>query len=89
MPTALVRRAPSISTSYAFQRPLSSASSRWALPCGLDIGLTLMTLTTQLQEKKRALAAAALSGDKLKNMRLGIDDLVALFRSSGHDEDDD
>ena len=43
----------------------------------------------QLQEKKRALAAAALSGDKLKNMRLGIDDLVALFRTAGHDEDED
>ncbi|KAH9937842.1 SNF2 family N-terminal domain-containing protein [Epithele typhae] len=43
----------------------------------------------ELQEKKRALAAAALAGDKLKNMRLGMDELVALFRSSGHDDDDD
>ncbi|OBZ66360.1 hypothetical protein A0H81_13586 [Grifola frondosa] len=34
-----------------------------------------------LQEKKRVLAAAALSGDKIKNMRLGVDDLVALFKS--------
>jgi hypothetical protein len=42
----------------------------------------------QLQEKKRELARAALSGDKIKNMRLGIDELVALFRS-GRDEDDD
>ena len=44
--------------------------------------------TRQLQEKKRALAAAALSGDKLKNMRLGLDDLMALFRP-GRDDDDD
>ncbi|KAM5539722.1 hypothetical protein V8D89_006535 [Ganoderma adspersum] len=43
----------------------------------------------ELQEKKRALAAATLSGDKLKNMRLGIDELVALFRASGHDDDEE
>ncbi|KAH9847016.1 SNF2 family N-terminal domain-containing protein [Lenzites betulinus] len=43
----------------------------------------------ELQEKKRALAAAALSGDKYKSMRLGIDDLVALFRSDGHDEEEE
>lgn len=45
----------------------------------------------QLQEKKRALAAAALSGDKMKNMKLGMDDLMALFKHGGddHDLDDD
>ncbi|KAI8972436.1 SNF2 family N-terminal domain-containing protein [Trametes punicea] len=43
----------------------------------------------ELQEKKRALAAAALAGDKFKNMRLGIDDLVALFRTDGHEDDED
>ncbi|PJY31869.1 hypothetical protein CWM31_00180, partial [Escherichia coli] len=42
----------------------------------------------QLQEKKRTLTSATLSGDKLKNERLGIEDLVALFRS-GHDVDDE
>ncbi|TBU59783.1 SNF2 family N-terminal domain-containing protein [Dichomitus squalens] len=42
----------------------------------------------ELQEKKRALAAATLAGDKLKNMRLGMDELVALFRATGHDDDD-
>lgn len=40
----------------------------------------------QLQEKKRELAQAALSGDKLKSMKLGMDDLLALFR---HDYDDE
>ncbi|KAG5220159.1 SNF2 family DNA-dependent ATPase [Salix suchowensis] len=43
----------------------------------------------QLQTKKRALAQAALSGDKLKNMRLGMDDLLALFRPGGRDDDDE
>ena len=40
-----------------------------------------------LQEKKRALATAALAGDKMKNMKLGINDLLALFRHGGDDED--
>ena len=44
---------------------------------------------TQLQDAKRELAKAALSGDKIKNMKLGLDDLLALFRSSGRDDDDD
>jgi hypothetical protein len=35
------------------------------------------------------MAAAALSGDKIKNMRLGMDDLLALFRHGGRDDDDD
>ena len=48
-------------------------------------------LLLQLQEKKRALANAALSGDKLKNMRLGMDDLMALFGThrDRDDEEDD
>jgi hypothetical protein len=48
-----------------------------------------LTRLGQLQEKKRALAAAALSGDKIKDMRLGMDDLLALFRPGGRDDDDD
>ena len=39
-----------------------------------------------LQEKKRMLAAAALSGDKLKNARLGLDDLMELFRHGGRED---
>lgn len=42
----------------------------------------------QLQEKKRELAKAALSGDKMKNMRLGADELAALFRPGGRDDED-
>jgi hypothetical protein len=44
---------------------------------------------SQLQDKKRALAQAALSGDKLKNMKLGMDDLLALFRHNARDDDSD
>lgn len=42
-----------------------------------------------LQEKKRELAAAALSGDKMKNNKLSINDLIALFKSGGGRGDDD
>ncbi|KDQ54158.1 hypothetical protein JAAARDRAFT_697737 [Jaapia argillacea MUCL 33604] len=43
----------------------------------------------ELQAKKRELAAAALSGDKMKNSKLGLDDLMALFRHGGRDDEDD
>ncbi|EMD37109.1 hypothetical protein CERSUDRAFT_155596 [Gelatoporia subvermispora B] len=43
----------------------------------------------ELQERKRALANAALAGDKLKNMRLGMDELIALFRSDHDNEEED
>ena len=43
----------------------------------------------QLQQNKRDLAAAALSGDKLKNSRLGLNELMDLFRHGHDDEDDD
>jgi hypothetical protein len=42
----------------------------------------------QLQEKKRALAEAALSGDKVKGMRLNMNELLALFRPGSHHDDD-
>ncbi|KZT01342.1 uncharacterized protein LAESUDRAFT_739218 [Laetiporus sulphureus 93-53] len=43
----------------------------------------------ELQDKKRALAKAALSGDRMKNMRLGADELIALFKPGGRDDDED
>lgn len=39
-----------------------------------------------LQEKKRELATAALGGDKIKNSRLGLEELLALFRPGDHGE---
>jgi hypothetical protein len=42
-----------------------------------------------LQETKRQLANAALSGDKIKNNKLGMDDIMALFRPGGKDDSDE
>ncbi|KAG7095691.1 hypothetical protein E1B28_006405 [Marasmius oreades] len=54
----------------------------------LKVDETVEDRILELQEKKRELARAALSGDKIKNMRLGMDDLLALFRPGRDDEDD-
>lgn len=54
----------------------------------LTIEKTVEERILLLQEKKRALASAALAGDKLKNSRLGLDDLMALFRP-GHDDEEE
>ncbi|KAF5348082.1 hypothetical protein D9758_010068 [Tetrapyrgos nigripes] len=45
----------------------------------LKIDVTVEDRMLKLQDKKRELACAVLSGDKIKNMRLGLDDLMALF----------
>ncbi|KAF9224688.1 hypothetical protein BS17DRAFT_778808 [Gyrodon lividus] len=50
---------------------------------------TVETRILQLQDAKRELAKAALSGDKIRNMKLGLDDLLALFRRGGRDDDVD
>ncbi|KAF5323139.1 hypothetical protein D9611_009212 [Ephemerocybe angulata] len=55
----------------------------------LKVDGTVEDRILELQEKKRELANAALSGDKIKNMRLGMDDLLALFRPGRGDDDDD
>ncbi|SJL10479.1 uncharacterized protein ARMOST_13865 [Armillaria ostoyae] len=54
----------------------------------LKIDGTVEDRILELQEKKRELTRAALSGDKLKNMRLGMDELLALFRHGGNDDED-
>lgn len=46
-------------------------------------------LFAQLQDKKRKLAEAALSGDEIKNMKLSMDELLALFRPRGRNGDSD
>lgn len=43
----------------------------------------------QLQQKKRELAAAALSGAKLKTKGLGVDELLNLFKHGSKDSDDE
>ena len=55
----------------------------------LTVPNTVEDRILQLQEKKRALAAAALSGDKMKNNKLSINDLLALFKTGGGRGDDD
>ncbi|KAJ4489981.1 SNF2 family DNA-dependent ATPase [Lentinula aciculospora] len=52
----------------------------------LKIDNTVEDRILELQDKKRELARAALSGDKIKNMRMGMDELLALFRP-GHGEE--
>jgi len=54
----------------------------------LTIENTVEERILTLQNSKRALATAALSGDRIKNLKLGLDDLVMLFRP-GRDDDDD
>ncbi|KAG6815677.1 hypothetical protein H0H87_012343 [Tephrocybe sp. NHM501043] len=55
----------------------------------LKIDETVEDRILTLQEKKRELARAALSGDKIKDMRLGMEDLLALFRPGGKDDDEE
>ncbi|KAF8065081.1 SNF2 family DNA-dependent ATPase [Lyophyllum atratum] len=55
----------------------------------LKIDETVEDRILTLQDKKRELARAALSGDKIKDMRLGMDDLLALFRPGGRDDDEE
>ncbi|KAH8990774.1 SNF2 family N-terminal domain-containing protein [Lactarius akahatsu] len=57
----------------------------------LTIENTVEQRILALQDGKRALATAALSGDRIKNLKLGLDDLMALFRPGReyHDDEDD
>ncbi|OAX34772.1 hypothetical protein K503DRAFT_774190 [Rhizopogon vinicolor AM-OR11-026] len=55
----------------------------------LTIPETVEERILELQEKKRELAKAALSGEKMKNMKLGMDDLLALFRPGAQQDDDE
>jgi SNF2 family DNA or RNA helicase len=54
----------------------------------LKIDNTVEDRILELQERKRALARAALSGAKLKDMHLGFEELLALLKW-GKDEDSD
>jgi hypothetical protein len=40
-----------------------------------------------LQDSKRTRATTALGGDKIKNLKLGLEDHMALFGPSGGDDD--
>ncbi|TEB32621.1 hypothetical protein FA13DRAFT_1731108 [Coprinellus micaceus] len=73
----------------AFDRAHRYGQERDVFIYKLKIDETVEDRILELQEKKRALAYAALSGDKIKNMRLGMDDLLALFRHGGRDDEDE
>ena len=55
----------------------------------LTIENTVEQRILALQDGKRALATAALSGDRIKNLKLGLEDLMALFRPGAREEDED
>ncbi|KAL5520694.1 hypothetical protein ACEPAF_2696 [Sanghuangporus sanghuang] len=73
----------------AFDRAHRYGQTRSVNIYKLTIEETVEERILALQEKKRALAAAALGGDKIKNSRLGLEELLALFRSGDHEEDDE
>ncbi|PSR75765.1 hypothetical protein PHLCEN_2v8882 [Hermanssonia centrifuga] len=73
----------------AFDRAHRLGQTRTVNIHKLSIPDTVEERILELQEKKRALATAALAGDKLKNMKLGLDDLMDLFKHNADDRDDD
>lgn len=54
----------------------------------LTIENTVEERILTLQNSKRALTTAALSGDRIKNLKLGLEDLMALFRPGREDDED-
>lgn len=54
----------------------------------LTIENTVEERILTLQNSKRALTTAALGGDRIKNLKLGLEDLMALFRPGREDDDD-
>ncbi|KAF8607218.1 hypothetical protein BDV93DRAFT_435751 [Ceratobasidium sp. AG-I] len=55
----------------------------------LTVPQTVEERILALQDTKRDLAKAALSGDKLKNNRLGLDDIFKLFNTNSHEDSDE
>ncbi|KAB5589431.1 SNF2 family DNA-dependent ATPase [Ceratobasidium theobromae] len=55
----------------------------------LTIAETVEERILKLQDTKRDLAKAALSGDKLNNNRLGLDDIMNLFNKRSHEDSDE
>ncbi|KAJ6618869.1 SNF2 family N-terminal domain-containing protein [Mycena sp. CBHHK59/15] len=73
----------------AFDRSHRVGQTREVHVFKLKIDDTVEDRILALQDKKRELARAALSGDKIKNMKLGMEDLLALFRPGGRDDEED
>ncbi|KAG8934212.1 hypothetical protein FRC03_002229 [Tulasnella sp. 419] len=73
----------------AFDRAHRLGQKRNVFIYKLMIEETVEKRIQELQEKKRELAKAALTGDKVKKMRLGMDELRMLFSHAARDDDDD
>lgn len=73
----------------AFDRAHRFGQTRQVNIYKLTIEQTVEERILALQEKKRELAAAALSGDKINKSKLGLDDLMALFRHGGREDDEE
>ncbi|KAF8257776.1 hypothetical protein EI94DRAFT_1723618 [Lactarius quietus] len=72
---------PSTRRSCIRQRPsLAVGQTRDVHIYKLTIENTVEQRILTLQEGKRVLATAALSGGRIKNLKLGLEDLMALFR---------
>jgi SNF2 family DNA or RNA helicase len=72
----------------AFDRAHRMGQTRDVHIYKLTIENTVEQRILALQDGKRALTTAALSGDRIKNLKLGLEDLMALFRP-GREEDED
>ncbi|KAG8707479.1 hypothetical protein FRC08_000478, partial [Ceratobasidium sp. 394] len=55
----------------------------------LTIAETVEDRILKLQDTKRDLAKAALSGDKLSNNRLRLEDIMSLFNKHSHEDSDE
>ncbi|KAF8470373.1 SNF2 family N-terminal domain-containing protein [Gautieria morchelliformis] len=73
----------------AFGRVHRYGQERDVMIYKLTVEQTIEERILALQDKKRLLANAALSGDKFKNNKLGLDDIMALFRPGGKDDSDE
>ncbi|PCH37549.1 hypothetical protein WOLCODRAFT_92425 [Wolfiporia cocos MD-104 SS10] len=73
----------------AFDRAHRFGQTRTVNIHKLSVPDTVEQRIQALQDKKRELAKAALAGDKMKNMRLRAEELIALFRPGGRYEDDE
>jgi len=72
----------------AFDRAHRMGQTRDVHIYKLTIENTVEQRILTLQDTKRALATAALSGDRIKNLKLGLEDLMALFRPGREEEED-
>jgi len=72
----------------AFDRAHRLGQTRDVNRYRLTIENTVEERILALQNSKRAFTAAALSGDRLKNLKLGLEDLMALFRPGREEYED-